>query len=305
MKLHSIFNTLLSLMLAVFLLPSTAAATGVSIVLNGQTYENIVKISGGGKNDVTLSPTTPSPGAKVRVLLHNEVDDISYRVMDNKGNEIQLLESSSGDYLYFTQPNSRVTLTATITKEEIPWDITTLFSDVIPGSWYYYSVETVYQMGLMTGIDKNSFSPYSDASRGTIATALYQLSDGRTVGYLGSFSDVASNAYQAKAMEWAVDQGLISGYNSGAYAPHNSVTREELALMLYRYEEYKEGTISLTGSASLPYKDSANVSSWAEEAVRWATQEGLIGGRENGNFDPQSTASRGEVAKILLNYVLL
>ena len=131
------------------------------------------------------------------------------------------------------------------------------FADVSPSAWYYQAVEYVYGAGLMTGVD--------------------------TTG---------SNPWYAKGMEWAVAQGVSDGTN-----PQGTITREQLAAMLYRYS----GSPAVD-SGALNFTDADKVSAWASDAVKWAVAGGVISGKGNNMLDPQGNATRAEVAQMLYNF---
>ena len=130
-----------------------------------------------------------------------------------------------------------------------------------------------------------------------LVTVLYRL-EGQPAGAEAAFSDVAVEAWYASAAAWAAEAGIANGVSGGAFAPERSITRQELAAMLYRYAGYA----GLDTSARQPltaFADGAERAGWAEEALSWALATGLLTGKDGGRLDPAGNASRAEVAAVL------
>ena len=130
-----------------------------------------------------------------------------------------------------------------------------------------------------------------------LAVVLHNLEGNPGASYSGSFGDVGGNDWYAQAVQWAADNSIVTGVSDGVFAPNASITREQLVVMLYRYAGEPNAGGSLTG-----FSDSANVSSWAQQAMTWAVSSGIVGG-SNGALNPQSGATRAEVAQMLMNFV--
>src|SRR5699024_9976965 len=112
------------------------------------------------------------------------------------------------------------------------------FRDVFDSDWYYQSVMYVYETGLMTGVSADLFAPETNVARAMIAQVIYTL-EGSTGGAPAVFTDVPSGMWYTRAVNWAAQQGISSGYGDGRFGPDDSVTREQLAVILYRYAKYK------------------------------------------------------------------
>lgn len=104
------------------------------------------------------------------------------------------------------------------------------------------------------------------------------------------------------AVNWAASKGIVKGYSDTVFAPSDTVTREQLAVILYRYAEYKEYDVSAKGDLAT-FVDSTDTSSWAAEAMEWAVGSGLLTGKDGGRLDPTGTATRAEIATILMRFV--
>ena len=132
-----------------------------------------------------------------------------------------------------------------------------------------------------------------------IATILYNL-DGSKENAQSTFKDVSSSAYYANAVAWAQKKGIITGYGNGMFGPDDSITREQLAVMLWKYAG-SPATADSQGLAS--FKDAGEISTYAQNALTWANQAGIINGKGGALLDPQGQATRAETVQIFLNYL--
>ena len=154
------------------------------------------------------------------------------------------------------------------------------FVDVPDSHWAADGIAYAVDNGLMTGTSSTAFSPAASTTRGMLMTVLARQA--------GVDTSTGSTWYEA-GMNWAVDEGISDGSN-----PNGSITRQELAVMLYRSAGAQPGTADLSG-----YADGDSVASWAADAVRWAVDEGILSGKSGNRLDPAGTASRAEVAVML------
>ena len=157
------------------------------------------------------------------------------------------------------------------------------FNDVASGSWYADAVKNVVNKGLMAGTGKDTFAPDNQVTRAMMWTVLARL-DGKDVS--------GASTWYAKAMTWATEKGVSDGT-----FPGNSITREQLATMLWRAAGSPEAKGALTN-----FNDAASVSSWATQAMTWAVEQGLISGMGDGALNPQGNATRAQLAVILTAY---
>ena len=157
------------------------------------------------------------------------------------------------------------------------------FNDVAAGSWYADAVKNVVNKGLMAGTGKDTFAPDNQVTRAMMWTVLARL-DGKDVS--------GASTWYAKAMTWAIEKGVSDGT-----FPANSITREQLATMLWRAAGSPEAKGALTN-----FNDAASVSSWATQAMTWAVEQGLISGMGDGALNPQGNATRAQLAVILTAY---
>ena len=177
----------------------------------------------------------------------------------------------------------------------------TNFRDVPKSAWYYSNVQFVFEHNLMSGTSETTFEPNTSLTRAMLVTILYRL--GGTDNQTGKtvFSDVKPGTWYSNAVSWAADQLIITGYGNGLFGPNDSITREQLAAIMYRYAVSKD--YSDKQSADLtPFKDASLIHSWARESIEWAVAVKMISGKGNGILDPQGKASRAEIAAIMQRF---
>ena len=177
------------------------------------------------------------------------------------------------------------------------------FLDVSRTDWFYYDVRYVCENGLMNGTSRNRFSPYGTATRGMLVTILYRMENEPRCFGSAAFSDVKPGAYYEKAVVWASQNNIVSGYTDGTFRPDAPVTREQLASILYRYTRYRGQDVSAAGTTSLTgYGDAQAVSNYALPAMRWACSMGILQGA-NGKLNPNGLATRAQLAAMLHRYL--
>lgn len=265
-----------------------------------RTYSIDVDVTGSRGGSVTLSPTRASAGTRVTITVRPnsgyELDELT--VLDEDGDEVRLTQRTDTTYT-FHMPDGKVTVEAAFTLAQTQTPQTT-FADVPASAWYYNAVEYVYENGLMSGVSGGRFAPDDTLTRAMLVQTLYAM-EGRPAAASAGFADVASGDWYASAVNWAAANGVVSGVSETGFGPNNALTREQLALILYRFAQYKG--YDVTGTSDLAaYADGSSVSSWAAEAMGWAVDAGLISGVGGNQIAPTGTASRAQVAQILMNF---
>lgn len=172
------------------------------------------------------------------------------------------------------------------------------FSDVDSGAWYVQAVAEVSQNGYMTGTGDGIFSPDAPVTRATVAAVLWRLEGAPGGGAESPFPDVAQGTWYERPIAWAKSCGIAAGSDKGLFNPDAAVTRQELAVFLYRYAQYR-GETPAEGVLGL-YPDTASVSAWALEGMGHAVGAGLITGTDEGRLNPGGAASRAQLAVILV-----
>ena len=220
-------------------------------------------------------------------------------VTDKDNNTVALTKVSDTQYT-FKMPASAVTVKATFKKDEGTQPAALPFNDVSEREWFYEAVKYVYDKGMMNGVSDTSFAPYSNLTRGMIAQVLYNL-EGKPAVSGSAYTDVAADQWYNGAVNWAAQKGIVTGYGDGTFGPMDNITREQMAAILYRYAQYKGYDVSAKGDLTA-FTDGNTVSDWAKDAMSWAVGTALFNGKGDGILDPTTTATRAEVAKILMTY---
>ena len=261
-----------------------------------------VSVEDTDNGSVKVSPTRASKGSTVTVTVKPdegyELDKLT--VTDKNGDSVKLTDKGDGKYT-FQMPASKVTVEAVFTAVE-PEPEGLPFTDVTSGDWFYDAVAYVYDKGMMEGTTDTTFAPAMNLTRSMIAQVLYNLEERPEAPGAAGFPDVAAGAWYADAVNWAAARGIVKGYDTGAFGPEDSVTREQLAAILYRYAQAKGYDTTQGGMAVREFSDSASISDWAQTAMSWAVNAQVLSGKGNGVLDPQGTATRAEVAQMLMNF---
>ncbi|MBQ3497481.1 MAG: S-layer homology domain-containing protein [Oscillospiraceae bacterium] len=175
------------------------------------------------------------------------------------------------------------------------------YADVSAEDTFYDAVSLVHEKGIMNGVGEGLFAPQHTTDRAALVTALWRLAGEPVVNYAMRFSDVAEDAWYAEAVRWAASAGIASGYDDMTFAPHDALTREQLCVMVYRYEQLMGGGFSGAWMFLLAYPDAMDVSDWAYEAVCWMSMHQLTTPTD-APLVPQGSVTRGGLAGVLAAY---
>jgi|GEM_PF-1791107 len=176
------------------------------------------------------------------------------------------------------------------------------FTDVPDSAWYANAVDFAASRNLFGGVGNEMFAPAAPMTRAMFAQVLSNLEGADLSAYKDSrFTDVSPAAWFAPAVAWAAEKNIISGYSNGNFGPEDEITREQMAVMLYRYMQYKG--IEFEAVNDTPFGDEAAVSAWAKGAVGKIRSYGIIGGVGGNKYAPFDNAQRSQVAQIFKNYV--
>ena len=170
------------------------------------------------------------------------------------------------------------------------------FADVDANAWYADAAVYCRDNGLMSGTSGTTFSPDTAMTRSMLATVLYRLAGSPAVTGSDTFTDTADGDWYSDAVLWASQEGIISGYGNGLFGANDPVTREQIATILWRYSG------SPAAEAGAAFADADDIASWAVSAVDWARANGYVNGVDGNRFDPDGTATRAQVATILMRY---
>ena len=172
------------------------------------------------------------------------------------------------------------------------------FTDVENGAWYADAVAWAAANDIVNGTSATTFSPNGTMTRAMLVTALWRLEGEPAAAGTSGFPDVKPDAWYTEAVDWASQTDIVSGTGAG-FDPEGSVTREQIASILYRYAKLKGWDVSKTANLQ-DFADGTDTSAWATRAMEWAYAEKLITGKDGNRLDPQGQATRAEVAAILM-----
>lgn len=171
------------------------------------------------------------------------------------------------------------------------------YSDVSKDSWASEAIDYASARELFSGTGKEQFSPNKPMSRGMLAVVLHNLEDNPEQEITDIFTDVSAGKWYTKGIAWAAENGIITGYGSSRFGPEEDVTREQMAVMLWRYAG------SPKAEGELDFADKDKTSPWAVQAMRWAAEKGIINGKGGGILDPTGKATRAQAAQMLKNFL--
>lgn len=256
---------------------------------HGSVKANSGKAYSGQKVTLTV---TPDDGY--------ELDSLVVKTLSGK--ELELHKNADGTY-YYVSVGSSVQIAATFKaiSAEMP------YTDVPSGSWYYDAAKYLHDNGIMTGTSDSAFSPNMTMTRAQIVTMLWRMAgEPESVG--ASFYDVPADAWYAKAVAWAQESGIVNGYGDGTFSANDPITREQMASIIYRYEQKfgdHDGNDTLRLDGELLAPDAISVSDWAHEAMLWSVVYNIIIGKDDGMLNPQGQATRAEAATIVYRYLTM
>lgn len=298
-----------------------SAASGYSLTNNGDTYTVSHQSSGGPSSSggsistpttyavnvnaatngtVAADKKTASKGTTVTVTASPSKGYVvdAVKVVDKDGKDVAVT-GKDGKYV-FTMPASAVTVTGSF-KAETPAPVALPFTDVKSGNWFYDAVQYAYAQGLMTGTSATTFAPNGTMNRAMIVTVLYRLEKSPAVTGASKFTDVPAGQWYSDAVAWAAANKIVNGYDETTFGPMNAVTREQMAAILFRYEQVK-GLENVTLEENLNrFPDQNKISAYAIPALQWAVGQKIINGNADGTLDPTGTATRAQVAQIFTN----
>lgn len=256
---------------------------------------------------VSPSDSNAKPDTKVTLTIKpNSGKRLSgLTVTDEKGNALPLTRKDAAHY-EFTMPDGKVTVKPVFadSSTSCPGGIicpTHEMSDVPLDAWYHDVVDTAVDCGWMNGTGNSQFTPQGTTTRGMLATVLYRMA-GSPKAPKSTFADVESSMYYADAVAWTAENGIVTGLDATTYAPAHSITREQLAAMLYRMAQHNGQASAGSADVLNGFADRNAVHDWAKDAMCWAIENGIVTGKGNAVLDPTGTATRAEVAAMLTRF---
>lgn len=279
--------------------PGTSGNPGTSGGGSTPTYAVTIP-SNTANGSVSVSPKNAAQGTLVTITVSPDdgyvLDQLT--VTNAAGGTVPLSQKSENQYT-FTMPSGKVSVAATFVQAS---DVTGLpFIDVKESDWFYQAVRFAVESGMMNGTGGSSFQPNAMLSRSMIATILWRL-EGAPGENPSRFTDVPTGQWYTEGVNWAAANDLVNGYGNSTFGPKDDITREQMAAILYRYAQFKGYDCTVQGDLSR-FADGGQTSDWARDAVVWAVDKGLLTGKGGGLLDPKGTATRAEVATILMRFV--
>lgn len=175
------------------------------------------------------------------------------------------------------------------------------FEDVDPDAWYFPAVKYCYWNGLMNGTSETTFAPSATTTRAMLVQVFFNIAgDPEYVG-AAHFADVPNGAWFAQAVNWAYENDITSGTSATTFSPNAPVTREQVATFLYNFSKALDLDTSARADLS-GYRDARSVSAWARDAMEWCVAEGIITGTDSTTLSPGSSATRAQIATILMRF---
>ena len=238
---------------------------------------------------ITMNPTDATCNSEVKWSSSNE----NIAKVDNTGKVTGIKEGTA--VITATKKDKTASYTI-IVKTKLP------FTDVPVDSWFYTAVEYTYKKGIILGTSDTTFNPNTKLTRGMLVTILHRMEGKPTVNVENKFKDVYKSQYYYDAVKWAASKGIVHGYDNGNFGPDNTITRQDLAVILRNYAQYKGKNINVTADLTT-FKDGNIVSDYAKTAMQWAVGKGVItGNSETNTLTPHATSTRAEAASMLYKY---
>ena len=177
------------------------------------------------------------------------------------------------------------------------------FTDVKNNAWYNEAVEYCYENNFVNGMTETKFGPSTTVNRAMVTTILANMAQFYEDAYSGtSFPDVKENAWFAKYVQWAYKNGITSG-KGAKFEPMTAVTRQEMAMFLRNYAEFTGSDVTTKNNGAINgFSDASKVASWAKDSMNWAVENGVLSGNANGTLNPRGTATRAELAVMIMNF---
>ena len=238
---------------------------------------------------VTVSPKSASKGDTVTVTVKPDSGYVleTLTVTDKNGNELTLKDKGDGKYT-FTMPAGKVEVKATFMEDN---SVLNFFYDVPNGAYFYEAVKWAVENGITTGVGNDLFAPEQSCTRAQIVTFLWRAAGSPEPKTASSFTDVSASAYYAKAVAWAVENGITNGMTETTFAPDATCTRGQSVTFLYR-------ALKGTASGSTNFTDVKSDAFYAD-AINWAVANNVTNGTSNTTFSPNADCTRAEIVTFL------
>lgn len=256
------------------------------------SYDPTYSVSTPSKTEhgtVTVSPKSASKGDTVTVTVKPDSGYVleTLTVTDKNGNELTLKDKGNGKYT-FTMPAGKVEVKATFMEDN---SMLNFFYDVPNNAYFYEAVKWAVENGITTGVGNDLFAPEQPCTRAQIVTFLWRAAGSPEPKAMSSFADVSTDAYYAKAVAWAVENGITTGTGDGKFSPDATCTRAQSVTFLFR-------AIGKLVDSKAEFSDVLTDSYYAN-AVAWAVENGVTNGIGDGLFGPDNSCTRAQIVTFL------
>ena len=256
------------------------------------SYDPTYSVSTPSKTEhgtVTVSPKSASKGDTVTVTVKPDSGYVleTLTVTDKNGNELTLKDKGNGKYT-FTMPAGKVEVKATFMEDN---SMLNFFYDVPNNAYFYEAVKWAVENGITTGVGNDLFAPEQPCTRAQIVTFLWRAAGSPEPKSMSSFSDVSADSYYAKAVAWAVENGITTGTGDGKFSPDATCTRAQSVTFLFR-------AIGKLVDSKAEFSDVLTDSYYAN-AVAWAVENGVTNGIGDGLFGPDNSCTRAQIVTFL------
>ena len=271
---------------------ATLNASWSYISSGSSSYDPTYSVSTPSKTEngsVTVSPKSASKGSTVTITVKPDSGYVleTLTVTDKNGDELKLTDKGNGKYT-FTMPGSKVEVKATFMEDN---SVLNFFYDVPNGAYFYEAVKWAVKNGITTGVGNDLFAPEQPCTRAQIVTFLWRAAGSPEPKTASSFTDVSANAYYAKAVAWAVENGITNGMTETTFAPDATCTRGQSVTFLYR-------ALKGTASATSSFVD-VSANAFYADAVGWAVSGKVTDGTSSTTFSPDDNCTRGQIVTFL------
>ena len=271
---------------------ATLNASWSYISSGSSSYDPTYSVSTPSKTEngsVTVSPKSASKGDTVTITVKPDSGYVleTLTVTDKNGDELKLTDKGNGKYT-FTMPGSKVEVKATFMEDN---SVLNFFYDVPNGAYFYEAVKWAVDKGITNGLSDTMFGPYESCTRAQIVTFLWRATGSPEPKTASSFTDVPANAYYAKAVAWAIENGITNGMTATMFAPDATCTRGQSVTFLYR-------ALKGTASGSTNFTDVQSDAFYAD-AINWAVANNVTNGTSNTTFSPNADCTRAEIVTFL------
>ena len=271
---------------------ATLNASWSYISSGSSSYDPTYSVSTPSKTEngsVTVSPKSASKGDTVTITVKPDSGYVleTLTVTDKNGDELKLTDKGNGKYT-FTMPGSKVEVKATFMEDN---SVFNFFYDVPNDAFFYEAVKWAVKSGVTNGLTDTMFGPYESCTRAQIVTFLWRAAGSPEPKTASSFTDVPASAYYAKAVAWAIENGITNGMTETTFAPNATCTRGQIVTFLYR-------ALKGTASGSTNFTDVKSDAFYAD-AINWAVANNVTNGTSNTTFSPNADCTRAEIVTFL------